>query len=382
MLIRAQRERGIRTWQDVLNLDEEHTSTEIRRVLEDAGTANAVMWITPDVADSSVIQRVEAPCIMRRAEAGDSFFVIPVAAGGADYETAARAAGENLSLTNLKEWNIRRVQNDPASDFEVREIVCRLLERRVRSINAYLSPDEPITIGLFVRAGPPVDDKLWLALDWTSRFEKRNATEASWNRHLLPALKDVVDAIGKHAPGRRIVASGFPSIGAAFALGRTFLAPRRFDVSWNQFTAGVGEANWSLNERAQEVELKTSFRDSDTTAEDLAVLVSISAAVEHAWAATDSLPAFRGIVDVRCEGTSKHSLTPGQAVMVAKKTVEVVRAAREDLRPRGPVHFFMAGPVGIAFLIGQLSNTLGPVRLYEHDESDAVGHYVSGPELS
>lgn len=38
-------------------------------------------------------------------------------------------------------------------------------------------------------------------------------------------------------------------------------------------------------------------------------------------------------------------------------------------------HLFLACPVGLAVLIGQLVNALGPVVLYEHDDSDAIGTY-------
>lgn len=383
MLIRSQRERGIPTWQDVRNLDEEHTSTELRRVLEDGSTANAVMWITPDVASSSVMQKVEAPAIMQRAEGNDSFFVIPVAAGGADYETASDAAGEDLSLTTLQEWNIRRVRNDPARETDVREIANRVLVRRLQAIHKHLPVSEPITLGLFVRSEPPAGRELWLAMDWTERFDTRNATETAWKRYLLPAIDDVVGAAEKHAPGRRIFASGRPSIGAAFAMGRAFLAPRGLDVSWQQFTTpGMGEVCWGLGEEPEEVELKTQWSDGNTSAEDLAVLVSVNAAVEHAWAASrDTLPAFRGIVDIRCEGEGRNPLTAGQAVSVSRKTIEMVRDARENMRPKGATHLFMAVPVGLSFLIGQLSNTLGPIRVYEHIETDTVGRYIPGPLL-
>lgn len=382
LLIRAQRERGIPTWQDVRDLDEEHTSSELRRVLEAASTANAVMWITPEVADSSVIQKVEAPCIMERAEGTDSFFVIPVAAGGADYGTASDVVGADLSLATLEEWNIRKVTNDPAREADAREIANRVLIRRVQAIHGQLPLDEPLTLGLFVRCEPPVHSGLWLAIDWTERFDSRHASETTWKRYLLPALEDVVRAIEKFAPGRRVVASGRPSIGAAFAMGRTFLAPRGLPVSWEQFTPGIGPTCWGLTEELKELELKSTFRDANTSAEELAVLISVNAAVEHAFAATrDELPVFRGIVDIRCEDERRGCLSAGQAVAVARKTVEAVREARETMRPRRAIHLFMAVPVGLSFLIGQLSNTLGPIQVYEHEETDAVGRYVPGALL-
>jgi hypothetical protein len=40
------------------------------------------------------------------------------------------------------------------------------------------------------------------------------------------------------------------------------------------------------------------------------------------------------------------------------------------------VHLYIAGPAGLAFMLGQLSNTLGDVHLYEHQQSDATGVYL------
>ncbi len=382
-LVRAQRERGIPTWQDVHDLDEEHTCSELRRVLKDPATANAVMWITPDVAESSIIRRVEAPCIMDRAEEADSFFVIPVAAGGADHSTASDAMGEELSLSTLKEWNIRPVENDPAREVDIREIANRVLQRRVQAIHRHLGADEPVKLEVFVRCRPPITGESWLALDWMHRFEKRNATETAWNRYLLPAIEDVVDTVERYAPGRHITASGRPSIGAALAMGRAFLAPRGLDVSWEQLTPGAEPTCWSLHESAEDVELETAYRDADTSADELAVLISVNAAVEPAFAATrNELPAFRGIVNIRCKDERRGALSPGQAVAIARQTIETVREARQTLRPQGTTHIFMAAPVGLAFLLGQLSNTLGPARVYEHVETGAVGKYTEGPILN
>src|SRR5882672_8388139 len=77
LLIAAQHDYGIPTWQDIRNLDETPTEAALRNVLLDPTTANAVLWITPEVADSPVIRTVEAPLILQRAQAGDDFFLIP-----------------------------------------------------------------------------------------------------------------------------------------------------------------------------------------------------------------------------------------------------------------------------------------------------------------
>ena len=219
-------------------------------------------------------------------------------------------------------------------------------------------------------------------MDWTGRIANRHASETVWKRHLLPAIADVVDAIEQDGGGKKVVASGLPTISAAFALGRGFMAPRGIESEWMQFSPASGEVSWNLREKREDVELAVRGRDKDAGADDLAVLISISAPVEHAWAASkDALPSFRAVVDVRLDNQKAVVLNPSQALDIAHQTIEAVRNARNEFRPKGAVHLFMAAPVGLAFLLGQLSNTLGPIRLYEHDEVDTVGRYVAGPLL-
>ena len=88
-LIAAQHDHGIPTWQDRKDLDETPTSDELRRVLQNPLTANAVVWITPDVQDSPTIRKIEVPGILLRVRQEDCYFAVPVCAGGISYDDAA-----------------------------------------------------------------------------------------------------------------------------------------------------------------------------------------------------------------------------------------------------------------------------------------------------
>ena len=113
--------------------------------------------------------------------------------------------------------------------------------------------------------------------------------------------------------------------------------------------------------------------------DDLAILVSVNADVAQAVADTfHSRPAFRAYVHVRhSSGESNRELrSSGQAVDVARSAIEAARAAREKYVIRGRVHLFMAVPVGLSMLIGQLLNTLGQIQTYEHIPDGATGYYV------
>ena len=67
--------------------------------------------------------------------------------------------------------------------------------------------------------------------------------------------------------------------------------------------------------------------------------------------------------------------SPGEALDVAVLAIESARESRQNFRVNGKVHLFMAVPAGLAMLIGQLLNTLGPVQTYEHIPVDATGKY-------
>ena len=77
MLIMAQHDVGIPTWQDLNNLGEGHTDHQLRAVLNEDRIANAIAYLTHDVVGSAVITRTELPGIVARADRNDGFFRFP-----------------------------------------------------------------------------------------------------------------------------------------------------------------------------------------------------------------------------------------------------------------------------------------------------------------
>ena len=377
LIICAQHDLGIPTWQDINNLAEDHTEDQLRRVLGDPSTANAIIWITPDVSTSAVIRKIELPAILGRRQQDDLFFVIPVAAGGLDYKAAAEAVDEQISVQDLEYWNLRKVAGNPIGALQAFELGTRVLQRRINALHRSLPKSAAIKLTLNTRTAPPFQRDVGLSVDWTGRFNGREATPEFWDQHLLPALKTIVATLRAQAPGRTIEASGFPAIAAATALGSAFLAPAGINVSWEQIQVGRPSQTWSLAYSREPSGFTTKTMGADVAAKDLAVLVSVAANLEFAFTASKrDLPRFRAITTVTKEGQPPHNiLTRGQAVDVAYVVVEGIRCARDEYRPIDTIHLFMAVPVGLAMMIGQLLNTLGPVQTYEHIPTDATGCY-------
>ena len=380
-LVAAQRERGIPTWRDVDDLNTEPTESELRRTIRDASTANVILWITPETADSPMIRNVEAPVALERHSRNDGFFVLPVAAGGLDYADAAAAIRNNTSITDLSNWNIVKLDSDPAADADIEKVANRVLIQRLQAIDRHLPPGAPLRIALNTRQSVAHQPGTALTIDWSHRFgnsQNREATAADWQDKLLPALADVSQAIQRNVPGRRLLAEGLPSLPAATALGFHFMAPAGLDIAWEQRMPDGSVQIWRRQAVREDSGFTASISAGAVDATDLAVLVSVNSDVSRAVAASAATTGpFRAYVHVKREDSPQSALlqSPGQALDVAEKTVAAIRNARHEYGITGRVHLFAAIPAGLAMLLGQMLNTLGPTQTYEHIQSDATGCY-------
>jgi hypothetical protein len=343
------------------------------------------LFITPDVAESDFIRRIEVPGILQRATAVDEYFVVPVCAGGLDYASAARVVDARLSAEDFRNWNLMKVEADPITVPEAAAVARRVLKRRIAAVHRQLEPTAPLRVGLYTRKRPGFQPGVALCLDWCVRFNGREAPVETWNGLLLPALTAVQDAVRTEGGGRPVVASGLASIPAATALGAAFLAQGGLKLGWSQFTPGRPEQLWSLDAPREPTGFCGRTRDHTIAAADLAVLVSVTDDVEPAFAQTPQkvLPPFRAITRIAKTDCKRFDITsPGQAVDIAMTVAEAIRDARRGFRPLSVVHLFMAVPIGLAVLIGQSLNTLGPVQTYEHVSIDGTGIYRAAARLT
>ncbi|PYQ57754.1 MAG: hypothetical protein DMF53_21855 [Acidobacteria bacterium] len=376
LLISAQHDLGIPTWRDLDDLDELPTEDEIKRVLRDPETASAILWLTPEIADSPMVRQVEAPLILERARRQDAFFVVPVVAGGLDYEAAAALLDPSVTLEDLKLWNLRKVTADPIAPASAAEVAAWVLRRRIDAIHRSLPDGEPLRVVLHTRKAPP-DDRASLILHWLHRFEGREAKAGAWTDHLLPALQRVAKAIEEKAPGRPVEAKGLASIPAAIALGSEFLAPRRLPIVWEQYKEGRDLQTWSIAAAREPSGFQSQREARELGARDLAVLVSVADHVGTVFAASrGELPAFRAILKIWKPGDPPHDLeSAGQAADLAYLMQREVRAALREYPEIVRVHLFMAVPAGLAIMTGQLLNNVNAVQTYEMVPTDSGKRY-------
>ena len=380
-LVAALRERGIPTWRDVDDLNSEPTETELRRVLGDDSVASAILWISPETADSSIIRKVEAPVALDRHARQDGFFVVPVAAGGLGYEEAAEAIRTSTSIIDVGRWNIVKLESDPASQADIAEVADRVLRQRLQAIDAANPADAPLRISLNTRQRVGHSPGTALTLDWSHRFggiQHREAEKADWQERLLPSLRDAMEAIQRFVPHRRLLAGGLCCLPAATALGYHLMATAGIDVAWEQRMPDGSFQQWSMGSEPEKSGFSPSTVDGSADATDLAVLVSVNNDVSQAVAASSGETGpFRAYVHIKRADSGVGAVldTPGQVADVARKTVAAARNMRTEYRITGRIHLFAAIPAALAMLIGQLLNTLGPVQTYEHIPTDATGIY-------
>ncbi len=375
-IIAALHDHGIPTWQDLTDLHEEPLEPALRAALADPGTASAVLWITPDVADSPVMTGIEIPMLTDRAERGDGFYLVPVAAGGLDYTNAARTALARTTLNDFGTWNLARVHHDPITDDDATAIARRVLARRVAAVNTTIPAEAPLVIDMYTR-GPVVHrPDAALTVDLTHRFDGRHAHAGAWHAHVLPALNAIADESARRAPGRLLRFRGLVGLPAAVALGTTLLAPRAVLAAWMQHTPGRPDTAYCLAEPRRHSNFHIAIRDHQPDGEDLAVLINVSENTIPAVRATSGLPEFRGWVYANPPSAHPHFFSePGEATDLAHEIIAAIRTARSRYGRIGDLHLFIAGPAGLAFLLGQLLNTLGTVHTYEHVTDHGIGHY-------
>jgi hypothetical protein len=385
LLIEAQHLVGIPTWHDINDLAREPLEAELKRILGDDATANAVLFLTPEVRDSEVIQRIECPAVFVRHSRRDAFFVVPTLAGGLDYAAADWLLDQRFGNKSLGLWNVERIGTDPISFADATHIAGVVLRERLSRIAASARADEPLRITFNTRARPPFRQSSALALDWSDLFDGRVPKERSaWASRLLPALDTVSRTIREVAPGRECIFGGLASIPATIALGYAFSLPTGTRASWLQHMSSTQtEDAWNLREFPQALEYSVDTEDGQVAAEDVAVLLSVSRSTRESFdRCRTHLPSFRCVVDVRPPAGTPRSLTALDSAVMARSAIAAVQAARDKYRPTGPVHLFASVPLGLAFMVGQLLNAVGPVQTYEYDPTGVTGRYEAAALLT
>lgn len=368
---------GVPTWQDVNDLDEVPTEDRIRDVISHPGTSGALLWLSPELIDSEMIRRVEVPELMRRALNDDDFFLVPVLVGGLNYSDLGQLFAGIPFADGLGNWNVYKLTNSGPSSLV--PICRRVLARRITMCHRHLAAGEPMNMSFGTRAAPP-ENGFDLVVDWSTRLLPRPASAETWG-DLDSTLVEIASAVRRYAPRREVVASGLSSMPGAISLGAAFPTVAGPDISWDQRTDGR-HVRWSLSGDRTAPSFELQARALETGATDLAVSVAVTADVSAAIAASYSvLPPFRAIIEARPLDVSPSSdlvLSSAEGERLARAVIAKMREVRTTYGASGTVHLFIAGPLGLAILIGRMLNTFAEVATYEFMPGDDCPYVPAG----
>ena len=386
-VVAAMLDHGVPAWQDLRDLESEPLESALDEVLRSPSTSGSLVWLSEDFQGSDVVTRIEAPRLLERLERDESFFAEIWLADDLDFARASelfRPSGRHAALS--ESWNVKRaVMSDHTlpdgslgrriDEAEARRVAVTLLRRRLSRIHAALPPGQPIKVlvSAYGEDGEAFEPGYAVQLNWSRLFTHRFATADKWQEVIAPALAGVYQAVRNAAPGRALAVEGRSSLAACLSLGHTFREVTKVPLSWTQHPSG---AVWSLAVPPVDAGFRVSLRHQHVGSNDLAVLISVAGDVEPAVVATSTLPTFRAVLKVApADGSARRELVAAQGAQLARQIVGAIREIRGQLRTIERIHLFLAGPAGLAVLLGQLLNAVGPVQTYEHDQTSGVGCY-------
>ena len=368
LLREALRHVGVPTWRDLEDLEHEPTEEALVTAIKDPSLSGAILLISPEVATSPTVRRVEALRIFRRYAARDGFWVLPVLIG-VGYAEADSILDSPAGFQNLGHWNMHRVAGDTLTWLEAQAIARCAVKARVRAIRDIQS-ERPLSVGVFARRPPSAPCSL--THDFSGQFKGRKVAEGSYET-FEKALLASASRILATFPSPHLVGQGMAPLPLGALLGAVYSPRAGFKLDWSQFVEGQDRQHWSFDVPGSELPMDFRVTMGDPSSEDLVMAIGLSANIEHAVVecldhlgverrAPGPLRARVGIVHARTGSL------PEQGVGFVLSTIQRVRELREDLgMRRSNLHLFLACPLGMAVLVGQRLNTFSTCHLYEHD---------------
>ena len=368
----ALRDRGAPTWRDLDDLAAEPTEDELVATLNDPNTAGAVLLVSPEVAQSDIIRKVEAYRIFQRHAASDGFIVKPVLLG-LGYGDANQALDSPAGFQSLGNWNLYKLANDELTPSDARTIARKTLKTRLELI-AGREPKAPIELGLYSRRGGG-PGPFALRHDFSNYFEGRTALPGTFDK-IESALLDTAGAVLSSYNEPSILAEGNASLPLGVLFGAVFSPLAGFKVSWKQGMSGHPIQQWSFAVDKSDFKINTRRVMSSPASEDIVLALGVSANLETA--VTEYLNQqgveHRAAIHISIPGGSVEqglALTPEDGANVVLQAIQAVRQIKDDLGLRRVrLHLFLACPLAMAVLLGQKLNTLSECILYEHDPNE------------
>ena len=371
----ALRDRGVPTWRDVQDLGPAPTEEQLERILGDDGIAGAIMLVSPEVQGSTIIRAIEAPLIMNRSRRGDRF-LLHVALINVAYEDVDGVLARPAGLQEMRYFNMDQVANDPLDEDDARDIARAVLKQRLGAVRQE-GLGSPYTIRVDSRGAGSARGHA-LCHDFRPHFDEKEAAPGAY-QSIEIALLDTATALAATeretdgAEGKRteVSARGYAAIPLGVLLGAVY-SRFIFDLSWAQSNPDGCVEEWSLKAGVEDIATRVQETRNDPDSGDLVLAVSVSADIRRAvsdylthegWSPRATI--WLGLANGSLQ--QGEAITAQQGLKIARDAIGAVRDLKDRLGlPRANLHLFLAGPLGLAVLIGQHLNTFGECVVYEH----------------
>ena len=249
--------------------------------------------------------------------------------------------------------------------------------------------DKIPTVGIrsFRRFTDHLEDETVQLLDLLHLFNGRQISSGcSWNGDVAPDVRRFVNDSLIPLDGCRIHLDCHGSI--AFAAGYELDPKSGVSAAPIQRTAN-GRQIWTPDAVALHTD-RGRWRQSEANLNShsgergVALSVTHSVSEDVSVFARKRLPQLGRILNLTVEPqVGPTSVQDGpHAWGLAEEVIRIIRSWSSHSDRAGPLHIFFAAPNGLAFFMGRLSRSLGPIALYEHDfESGTPGAYQASISL-
>ncbi|WP_316669600.1 SAVED domain-containing protein [uncultured Propionibacterium sp.] len=377
-LVRLLRAAGLPVWIDQSDLTTGRFEDRIRQAM-DEGLSGGVLVVTPDVAKSVIIKKVEAAGLLGLIDRDSRFSLSIVNAASDDWTGLDEPLGRRKgTLERIKQFTA--TPEEGLTEQAGKELVTAYVKDHFA---APTTGGDHLDLRIETRVAPPSPARAEHHLDiYLSSPSDDEAISREGLEDLRTTLGIVRDAIASsRTPLLRV--SGKPHLSVAFALGAQF--PKTLIGRAEAVTAD-GEV-WSSSGPASPEGIvrreRQDERESLSTAKEVAVYVDLIEPrndgpfddfVNRPPAGLTAWAHLR--IPDECFGHG-HLFGPELGQKIALEAAHEIRELSYE-HGTAHVHLFLRCPFPVAFLIGRLVNTLD-LTVYEYSKSD--GRYIPALEV-
>jgi integrative and conjugative element protein (TIGR02256 family) len=359
-------EHGIQTWQDLQDLGVDPLAPALRKAITEE-TSGILYWVSPEVEQSGVIRHLEAKEGLELVQKGTGYHAHLTLHGGLQFTDLPRVLGSPIQPEALKSHPTTRFTDEPVAD-RVRACTHKMLKERLKRL-----PKGELRIGVRTYDADKKRCGESLCFNWTAIGQNGYASSETWAR-LTEAARTTQSAIASVRTRDKLIFTAQAALPAAILLGNTF----HQSTGEPAILQGPQFATDPWAKPAGKELAKADIVYGDFNSKRGCVVVEWDRDV-MSFVNRQELGPYAWYVHVRVEGRMAES---------ARDLADVVKAV-EDLRRKAAkkvnvdeLDLYVAGPVGLAFTLGQATNAWPRFRVMQFHKNADSQQYSVGPILN